>query len=84
MAWSPTCQASLAFTLALESEGSNTAAWRVFASLFIAITIVARNLIPALGENAITGAFMISNLIAIIALGLYLGIKGTREFGYQS
>lgn len=54
-------------------------AWGIFASLFVAITIVARDFIPALGHNAITGAFMASNLIAIVALGLYLGIKGIRK-----
>ena len=57
-------------------------AWGVFASLFVAVTIVARDFMPALGDNAITGAFMISNLIAIIALGLYLGIKGIRKADY--
>lgn len=54
-------------------------AWGIFASLFVAITIVARDFIPILGHNSITGAFMVSNLIAIVALGLYLGVKGIRK-----
>ena len=55
------------------------AGWGVYASLFVAIAIVARDFIPALGSNAVTGAFMISNLIALIALGGYLAFKGVRE-----
>lgn len=53
--------------------------WGLFASLFVAIMIVGRDFIPALGSNFITVAFMLSNLIAIVALGLYLGIKGIRN-----
>ncbi len=55
------------------------AAWGVFASLFVAFTIVARDFIPALGHNAITAAFMLSNMLAIVALALYLIIQGVRE-----
>jgi len=55
------------------------AGWGVFASLFVAITIVARDFIPMLGHNGITAAFMLSNLIALVSLGLYLGLKGVRE-----
>lgn len=53
--------------------------WGVFASLFVAITIVARDFIPLLGNGSITAAFMVSNLIAIVSLGLYLGIRGVRS-----
>lgn len=53
------------------------AAWGLFASLFVAIAIVARDFIPALGHGGVTAAFMLSNLVAIIATGLYLLIKGT-------
>lgn len=53
--------------------------WGLFASLFVAITIVGRDFMPALGSNTITAAFMLSNLIAIVALGLYLGVKGIRK-----
>lgn len=52
--------------------------WGIFASLFVTIALVSRDFIPILGHNVITGAFMISNLIALLALGFYLGIKGVR------
>lgn len=52
--------------------------WGIFASLFVGTTIVARDFIPALGDGTITTAFMISNLIALLATGLYLGIRGVR------
>ena len=55
------------------------AGWGVFASLFVVIAIVARDFIPALGTNAITVSFMVSNLIAMLALGAYLVIKGVRK-----
>lgn len=51
----------------------------IFASLFVAIVIVARDFISVLGHNAVTGAFMISNLVAILALSLYLSINGIRK-----
>jgi len=54
------------------------AGWGVFASLFVAVTIVARDFIPALGANGLTMAFMLSNLIAILSTGLYLVIQGIR------
>lgn len=54
------------------------AGWGLFASAFVAATIVARDFIPLLGDSAITAAFMLSNLIALVALGLYLGIRGVR------
>jgi len=54
------------------------AGWGVFASLFVVVTIVARDFIPVLGHNSITAAFMLCNLIAMVATGLYLGIKGVR------
>ena len=52
------------------------AGWGVFASLFVVVTIVARDFIPVLGHGTITAAFMVSNLVALIAVGLYLVIKG--------
>lgn len=52
--------------------------WGVFASLFVAGAIVARDFIPALGHDMVTMAFMLCNLIALVALGLYLLIKGIR------
>ena len=55
------------------------AAWGVFASLFVATAIVARDFIPAIGNNTVTGAFMLSNLLALILLGGYLAFKGVRE-----
>lgn len=53
--------------------------WGIFASFFVALTIVARDFIPILGNNAITMAFMLSNLVALIATGLYLTIGGVRQ-----
>jgi hypothetical protein len=52
--------------------------WGVFASLFVVVALVGRDFIPLLGNNIVTGAFMASNLIALIALGLYLGIRGAK------
>jgi len=52
--------------------------WGVFASLFVATMIVARDFIPALANNYVTGAFMISNMIALVATALYLSFKGVR------
>ena len=54
-------------------------AWGLFASLFVAFTIVGRDFIPVLASNTITVVFMLSNLIALLALGLYLGVKGIRK-----
>ncbi|MEM8695937.1 MAG: DUF4386 domain-containing protein [Pseudomonadota bacterium] len=54
------------------------AGWGLFASLFVAVTIVARDFIPVLGHGTITTAFMLSNLIALVSTGLYLGIRGVR------
>ncbi|MBL4854068.1 DUF4386 domain-containing protein [bacterium AH-315-J19] len=53
--------------------------WGLFASLFVAVMIVARDFIPALGHNGLTAAFMAANLIALVSTGLYLGIKGVRQ-----
>ena len=50
--------------------------WGVFASLFVLITIVARDFIPMFTHDAITIGFMLSNLVASLMLGFYLGIKG--------
>lgn len=55
------------------------AGFGVFASLFVAVAIVARDFIPALGANSITMAFMLSNMIAMVSLALYLVIKGVRD-----
>ncbi|MEH6702541.1 DUF4386 domain-containing protein [Parasphingorhabdus sp.] len=54
------------------------AGWGLFASLFVGVTIVARDFFPMLGHETITGAFMISNIIAIIATGVYLSVWGVR------
>lgn len=54
------------------------AGWGLFASLFVAVTIVARDFIPLLGHGAITAAFMISNLVAIVATGMYLSVYGVK------
>ena len=55
------------------------AAWGLFASIFVVSTIVLRDFIPALGHNAITMAFMLSNLIALVSTGIYLAAKGIRN-----
>ncbi len=54
------------------------AGWGLFASLFVATTIVLRDFIPALGHIAITMAFMLSNLIALFSTSIYLAAKGIR------
>ncbi|WP_202962386.1 DUF4386 domain-containing protein [Congregibacter litoralis] len=53
-------------------------AWGVFASLLVSTIIVARDFIPALGHSSVTISFMLGNLIALLSLSLYLGIKGVR------
>ncbi|MEE9330558.1 MAG: DUF4386 domain-containing protein [Parvularculaceae bacterium] len=52
--------------------------WGLFASLFVVVTIVGRDFFPALGHTGLTTAFMVSNLIALVSTGLYLGIRGVR------
>lgn len=54
------------------------AGWGLFASTFVVVAIVARDFIPLLGHETITAAFMLSNLIALVSTGLYLGIRGVR------
>lgn len=54
------------------------AGWGLFAFLFVASAIVARDFIPFVGHSAITVSFIASNLIALISTGLYLVIKGIR------
>ena len=54
------------------------AGWGLFASLFVASSIVLRDFIPALGHIAITMAFMLSNLIALFSTSIYLAAKGVR------
>jgi hypothetical protein len=54
------------------------AGWGLFASLFVAITIVLRDFFPALGHTAITMAFMLSNLIALFSTSIYLAARGVR------
>ncbi len=54
------------------------AGWGLFASLFVAITIVLRDFIPALGHIAVTMAFMLSNLIALFSTSFYLAARGVR------
>lgn len=54
------------------------AGWGLFAMLFVAITIVLRDFIPALGHITITMAFMLSNLIALFSTSIYLAAWGVR------
>lgn len=54
------------------------AVWGLFASLFVASTIVLRDFIPAMGHITITMAFMLSNLIALFSTSIYLAAKGVR------
>ena len=50
----------------------------MFASAFVVVAVVGRDFIPMLGSNVITGAFLACNLLALLMLGFYLGIKGVR------
>lgn len=52
--------------------------WGLFASLFVSLTIIARDFIPALGHGGITVSFMAANLIAMLATSLYLIARGVR------
>jgi hypothetical protein len=54
------------------------AVWGLFASLFVASTIVLRDFIPAMGHVTITVAFMLSNLIALFSTSIYMAAKGVR------
>ena len=54
------------------------AGWGLFASLFVASTIVLRDFIPVLGRMTVTMAFMLSNLIALFSTSIYLAAKGVR------
>lgn len=55
------------------------AGWGLFASLFVVVALVARDFVPVLGDDAVTLAFMVSNLIALVSTGLYLSIRGVRS-----
>lgn len=57
------------------------AGWGVFASMLVALVVVARDFFPALGHEAITAGFLGANFIALLASGLYLAIKGVRVSG---
>lgn len=54
------------------------AAWGLFASAFVAAAVVLRDFVPALANDGVTAAFLGSNLIALIATGVYLAAKGVR------
>jgi hypothetical protein len=60
------------------------AAWGLFASLFVASAIVLRDFIPALGHPAVTLAFMLANLIALLSTAIYLAAWGVRPEAVQS
>ncbi|QJB70092.1 DUF4386 domain-containing protein [Parasphingorhabdus halotolerans] len=55
------------------------AGWGIFAFSFMAAAVVARDFIPIIGHSTVTASFMISNLIALVAMGSYLAIKGVRS-----
>lgn len=55
------------------------AAWGIFASIFVGGTIFARDFIPALGDDFITMAFMLCNLLAIILTGAFMSVSGVKE-----
>lgn len=55
------------------------ASWGMFAFMFVAIAIVARDFVPIIGHSAVTASFMVSNLIALVSIGLYLTITGVRN-----
>lgn len=54
------------------------AGWGVFASGFVATAIVTRDFVPLMASGAVTTAFMVSNLIAMVGTALYLLVRGTR------
>jgi len=54
------------------------AGWGLFACIFVASAIVLRDFIPVLGHTAISLAFMVSNLIALLSTSLYLSFKGVN------
>ena len=54
------------------------AGWGLFASVFVAGTIVTRDFIPALGHISVTAAFMLANLIALFSTSIYLAARGVR------
>ncbi|MEJ2256784.1 MAG: DUF4386 family protein [Woeseiaceae bacterium] len=54
------------------------AGWGLFASLFVASTIVLRDFIPAMGNITITMAFMLSNLVALFSTSIYMAARGVR------
>lgn len=55
------------------------AGFGLFASLFVAAIIVGRDFVAALGQDVFTAAIMGTNLIAIVATGFYLILKGVQE-----
>ncbi len=55
------------------------AGWGLFASSFVAAAIVMRDFVPVVGHPAVTGAFMVSNLVALVSTGGYLAVRGVRE-----
>lgn len=54
------------------------AIWGLLASLFVATAIVGRDFLPMLRQDFVTIAFMGCNLLALVATGLYLAVKGVR------
>ena len=68
------------FWLFLRSGGipKLIAGWGLFASLFGGTTIVLRDFVPALGHDAVTMVFLLSNLIALFATSIYLAARGVR------
>ncbi|GHB02741.1 hypothetical protein GCM10009069_26830 [Algimonas arctica] len=50
----------------------------VFASLFVVLALVIRDFIPVMGNDLVTMAFMVCNLVALVSTGLYLSIRGVR------
>jgi len=68
------------FILFLQSGGlpKIIAGWGLFASLFVVTALVLRDFIPLIGHGGVTAAFMVSNLIALIAMGVYLTLRGVR------
>ncbi len=55
------------------------AGWGLFAQVFVLSTIVLRDFVPALGNNAVTYSFMLCNLLALFSTSAYLSLKGVRH-----
>lgn len=52
------------------------AGFGLIASLFVVVAVVGRDFIPVLGNDIVTAAFLVGNLLSLLALGVWLALKG--------